>query len=200
MRKHNIGFRNANKLADGQSEDENKTKNQGNFKNDKVSVFGKPSCSLHHAIKLQSNPLTSYRTEIQPEQQDDKKWKLLTKFHYLASKAHYVHNLKFQTLFLSYSLAENTAEMVINESITYEYWVVCCLFMSMKYQEIYPPRLKDLSMLIKQAIKSEEYNATELKIFEFINLDLNFVSLNTYLSEFLHATNGQQRYFLFYFL
>lgn len=72
--------------------------------------------------------------------------------------------------------------------------------MSMKYEEIYPPRLKDLSMLIKQAIKSEEYNATELKIFEFINLDLNFVSLNTYLSEFLHATSGQQRYFIFYFL
>lgn len=52
MRKHNIGFRNANKLAEGLCEDENKAKNQGNLKIDKLSVFGKPSISLHHTIKL----------------------------------------------------------------------------------------------------------------------------------------------------
>lgn len=77
--------------------------------------------------------------------------------------------------------------MVVDESVTYEYWVVCCLFMSMKYEEIYPPRLKDLCMLIKQVIKPEDYNDSEIKILEFIGLDLNFVSLNTMLSEYLHA-------------
>lgn len=72
--------------------------------------------------------------------------------------------------------------------------------MSMKYEEIYPPRLKDLSMLIKQVIKPEDYNKSELLILEFIGLNLNFVSLNTYLSEYLHASTEQQRYFIFYLL
>jgi len=54
--------------------------------------------------------------------------------------------------------------------------------MSMKYEEIYPPRLKDLWNLVKSQIKKEEYNDSELKIFESIGFDLNFTSLNTFLS------------------
>ena len=72
--------------------------------------------------------------------------------------------------------------------------------MSMKYEEIYPPRLKDLSIFIKQAITSENYNKSELLILEFIGLNLNFVTLNTYMSEYLHASTEQQRHFIFYFL
>ncbi len=55
-------------------------------------------------------------------------------------------------------------------------------------------------MLIKQVIKPEDYNDSEIRILEFIGLDLNFVSLNTMLSEYLHAVTEFQRYFIFYFL
>jgi len=70
----------------------------------------------------------------------------------------------------------------------------------MKYEEIYPPRLKDLWNLVKSQIKKEEYNDSELKIFEAIGFDLNFTSLNTMLSEYLHATTEDQRYYIFYLL
>jgi hypothetical protein len=63
------------------------------------------------------------------------------------------------------------------------------MFLAMKYEEIYPPRLKDLRVLVKHEIKPEEYCDAELKIFEHVGLDLNFISLNTMLSEYIHAVN-----------
>ncbi len=72
--------------------------------------------------------------------------------------------------------------------------------MSMKYEEIYPPRLKDLCVVIKHGIKPDEYNKAEIEILEFIDLDLNFVSLNTMLSEYLHVVTETQRYYIFYML
>ncbi len=70
----------------------------------------------------------------------------------------------------------------------------------MKYEEIYPPRLKELQNLVKMVIKPDSYNDSELRILEFIGLDMNFLSINTMLSEYLHAVNELQRFYIFYLL
>ena len=90
--------------------------------------------------------------------------------------------------------------MVLKEQITFDYWTVSCMFMSMKYEEIYPPRLRDLQNFVKIAIESRIYCDTELRIWEYIGEDMNFLSLNTMLSEYLHAITKEQRFFVFYLL
>ena len=43
--------------------------------------------------------------------------------------------------------------------------MVACVYLSMKYEEIYPPRLRDLFVLVKVQLKSRDYFVCETKIF-----------------------------------
>ncbi len=72
--------------------------------------------------------------------------------------------------------------------------------MPMKYEEIYPPRLKDLQGIVKVAIDLKAYWDAELTIWDFIGADMNFLSLNTRLSEFVYVLTKEQRFFIFYLL
>ena len=74
------------------------------------------------------------------------------------------------------------------------------MFMAMKYEEIYPPRLRDLQTIVKAVIDLKLYWDAELTVWEFIGQDMNFVSLNTRLSEYLHAISKKERFFVFYLL
>ena len=78
--------------------------------------------------------------------------------------------------------------------------MLCCLYLPMKYEEIYPPTLKDVNRCAKTHVNLKLYLDEELKVLEYINVNLNFVSLNTYLSEYLHATEKNERFFIFYLL
>jgi hypothetical protein len=74
------------------------------------------------------------------------------------------------------------------------------MFMAMKYEEIYPPRLRDLQTIVKAVIDLDSYWDAELMVWEYIGQDLNFLSLNTRLSEYLHAISKKERFFVFYLL
>lgn len=62
--------------------------------------------------------------------------------------------------------------------------------------------MSDLGALIKMKVNNTQYYIAELKILEFLEMDLNIQSLNTMLSEYLHAVKEDKsnKYFIFYFL
>jgi hypothetical protein len=98
-------FRNQDRNLNSQpNEDQNKPKNVANLKAKKDQMFQMIKIPLP-TLRSQQTPLTTYRAEPTSEEKEDRKWKYLTKFQELSSRAHYIHELKYQTLFLSYSLA-----------------------------------------------------------------------------------------------
>ena len=70
------------------------------------------------------------------------------------SRIHYKLRLRFETLFRAIAIAKaykSSAPMQEDETPE-EYVLAACMYLAMKYEEIYPPQLRKVMQLIKPSI------------------------------------------------
>lgn len=87
------------------------------------------------------------------------------------------------------------------EPINEEELLVVCLFLSMKYEEIYPPRLsKLLNMLSMTSFTQKEYCRVEKEVIIMLGGDLNLPSLKVKMDGYLTGQSEPVYLYAYYLL
>ena len=87
------------------------------------------------------------------------------------------------------------------EPINEEELLVVCLFLSMKYEEIYPPRLsKLLNMLSMTSFSQKEYCRVEKEVIIMLGGDLNLPSLKVKMDGYLTGQSEPVYLYAYYLL
>lgn len=73
------------------------------------------------------------------------------------SKVHMLCLSKFHTLFLAFHLYEMAIENQSLKNIPHSYKSLCCMFLAMKYEEIYPVELAELAKFMKVTFHLDDY-------------------------------------------
>jgi hypothetical protein len=91
------------------------------------------------------------------------------------SRIHFSYKLHASTLFRAASLYTHCLYSFLNNktAFSHDYLTIACLFMSMKYEEVYPPRLHHLASFFKCHIDLTNYRFTEKQVLTLLNGDLD---------------------------
>lgn len=95
------------------------------------------------------------------------------------SRIHYHFKLRFSTLFHATSFYANCLKLFKMNKISFsqDYLTICCLHLSMKYEEIYPPRLSHITSFFKSTpIDLAIYRQEERKVINILNGSLDVVT------------------------
>ena len=119
------------------------------------------------------------------------------------SRMHYAFKLRYQTLFLAMEIYVRYAESEVNpeeEHIPEGCLILVCAYLSMKFEEIYPPRLKHLVSFVKTNPSLDEYSTYEKRVLLKLNLNLNITTAKEILEDLLKNSSEEVYYHAYYLL
>lgn len=99
------------------------------------------------------------------------------------SKVHSVCLEKFHTLFLAFHLYELAIANPLLKGVPHAYKSLCCMFLAIKYEEIYPTELSELAKCMKIFCNLNDYRRYERAILMSIGMDLDVVTLDRVLED-----------------
>ena len=97
--------------------------------------------------------------------------------------------LKEETLFLGINYLDRflSKRQILRQD--FQLLGITCLFIAAKYEEIYPPDIKNFLNITAQDYKKETMLKIESEIIKSLDFKLNFTSPLFFLNEFLSCTN-----------
>ena len=84
--------------------------------------------------------------------------------------------LRHHTIFIAVNLIDRTLEKVLIQKSQLQLLGITSLFIASKYEEIYPPPLKEYTYVCADAYNDEDLLKMEALIFEAIDFNLVFTS------------------------
>jgi hypothetical protein len=91
-------------------------------------------------------------------------------------EVHQSFELKDETLFLALQYLEEYQSMAVISKEEYQLVGVACLWIASKYEEIYPPRMRDYVEVTAGSYSRLQLKAMEGKIVDALGFDLNRVT------------------------
>ncbi len=114
-------------------------------------------------------------------------------------------HLKFETLFRAAAIYKTHQSLPLSkrEEIPEDYLLAACMFIAMKYEEIYPPQLRKVmaGIRLREQLDMGEYRRHERSILLALEGDLDLPTPFTIIDEMLDNTTQEKATFLYaYFL
>ena len=118
------------------------------------------------------------------------------------SRIHWGLKLRFNTLFLALEIYLKYTKKVANpeEMIPEDCLLVVCMFLAMKYEEIYYPGLKDVCFYLRLKLTLEDYKKYEVDVLLKLNANLNIPTASHLLEEQLKGKSKEAYFHGYYFL
>ena len=102
-------------------------------------------------------------------------------------------NLRQETLFLATNVLDRYLSMEIVFKSRIQLLAVAVMLIAAKYEEIYPPHLRDLLRCSHRSFMKEEVSQMELKILKSIKFDLSIPSILQFIQRFGKLMNCTER-------
>lgn len=106
-------------------------------------------------------------------------------------------HLKFKlvpdTLYLAIALIDKYLELKTVTRQNLQLVGVTCFLLASKYEEIYPPEIRDLVYITDRAYTKEQILEMETKILEALNFKLSFPTVYCFLLRYLKAAHADKR-------
>jgi hypothetical protein len=106
-------------------------------------------------------------------------------------------HLKFklvpETIYLTVNLIDRFLELEVVERSKLQLVGVTCLLLASKYEEIYPPELRDLVYITDKAYNKDEILKMESRICKALNYKFTFASCHCFLVRFLKAAHADRK-------
>lgn len=118
------------------------------------------------------------------------------------SRIHWGLELRFNTLFLALEIYLKYTKKVANpeEMIPEDCLLVVCMFLAMKYEEIYYPGLKEVCFYLRLKLTLEDYKKYEVDVLLKLNGNLNIPTASHLLEEQLKGKSKGAHFHGYYFL
>jgi hypothetical protein len=89
-----------------------------------------------------------------------------------------------ETLFLTINLVDRYTEVTQIKRKNYQLIGVTCMLIASKYEEIYPPFIKDFIYITDQAYSKDQVVETEVAILHTLNFELTFPTSHRFMERY----------------
>ena len=102
---------------------------------------------------------------------------------------HFQFKLKVESLFLTVNLIDRYLEKMQVTKESLQLVGVSAMLIACKYEEIWPPLIKDYIHISDNAYNKEQIISMEASMLMELDFNINFVSSNTFLERFVQISN-----------
>lgn len=108
-------------------------------------------------------------------------------------EVHYKYKLQQETLFITIRIIDRYLEAVQVSKSRLQLVGVTALLIASKYEEIYPPELKDFVFLSDKAYSKEDLLQMEYSILSTLQFDLTFPTTHRFMERYSHVLGSDDR-------